>query len=590
MKNLLKRRILPGILCLTVLCLSLSSCGAPKEAASSSSMQNEQRSFDEYTNGLFQKEMQNNTINLRYTLSNPADFGIKSHKISLGSLSKESEKASMASMENILASLSEFDYGELTTKQQLTYDILKQHCETERGASSLYYYKEPLRPTTGMQSELPVLLAEYEFHTPCDVTDYLSLLTCVEEYFHQICVFEQEKAKEGLFMPSFAAETVIASCNAFTENPDQNFLIDTFQERIEKVSELSDEKKELYIKQNRSLVENAVIPAYEMLSRTLTELKDTGINDGGLCHLPQGKDYYEYLVKNNTGSEKKIKDLQKLVERQRNLDMAGLHELLTDHPALISSGEPELSVKDPKEMLDHLTEAMQEHFFPAANTSYEVNYIHPSLEDTLAPAFYLTAPIDDISHNVIYLNKSSQYSGIQLFTTLAHEGFPGHLYQTTGTYQAGLAPIRALLNHPGYVEGWATYVEMLSYQYAGIQEDLAELLMRNQSALLSLYASIDLGVHYDGWKIHEIYNFLKKYGFTDKKMIQRIYELVTEEPSHYLKYYVGYLEFLELKEYAKKIFGETYSDRAFHQAVLRIGPAPFAIVKEYWPDFYTPES
>ncbi len=140
------------------------------------------------------------------------------------------------------------------------------------------------------------------------------------------------------------------------------------------------------------------------------------------------------------------------------------------------------------------------------------------------------------------------------------------------------------------MEGWATYVEMLSYQYAGIQEDLAELLMRNQSALLSLYASIDLGVHYDGWKMHEIYNFLKKYGFTDKKMIQRIYELVTEEPSHYLKYYVGYLEFLELKEYAKKIFGETYSDRAFHQAVLRIGPAPFAIVKEYLPDFYTPES
>ena len=65
---------------------------------------------------------------------------------------------------------------------------------------------------------------------------------------------------------------------------------------------------------------------------------------------------------------------------------------------------------------------------------------------------------------------------------------------------------------------------------------------------------------------------------------------MTEEPSHYLKYYVGYLEFLELKEYAKKIFGETYSDRAFHQAVLRIGPAPFAIVKEYLPDFYTPES
>ena len=243
--------------------------------------------------------------------------------------------------------------------------------------------------------------------------------------------------------------------------------------------------------------------AEKELANTLEELKATGTNNAGLCYYPQGKAYYEHLVRTSTGSGKSVKELQDMTEKKRRLDMDSLHTLLTANPDLLHAPEPKLSFQKPEEMLNHLLKAMQEDFYPASNASYEVNYIPKSLEGTLAPAFYLTAPIDDISRNVIYLNKSSNYSGIQLFTTLAHEGFPGHLYQTTGSYQAGLTPVRALFNYPGYVEGWATYVEMLSYRYAGLPEAAADMLMYNQSALLSLYASIDMGIHYDGWSIFE---------------------------------------------------------------------------------------
>ena len=73
----------------------------------------------------------------------------------------------------------------------------------------------------------------------------------------------------------------------------------------------------------------------------------------------------------------------------------------------------------------------------------------------------------------------------------------------------------------------------------------------------------------------------------DSEVIRSIYELIVEEPAHYLKYYIGYLEFLELKEYAKEEFGEAYSDRDFHQAIIRIGPSPFSILKNYLKAFYT---
>ena len=587
LRQIFRKRLFSLFFIISFLCLAVSACNTPANLPSTSALKKEQSAFEDYTNDLFVKELQENTINLHYTLSKPEKFGIHSHKISLGSLSKEDAKASTASLENVLAALSRFDYDALNTRGQLTYDILKDSCEKNLSAASRYYYEEPLRPTTGVQSELPILLAEYAFYDSCDVTDYLSLLTCVEDYFDQIILFEQEKAKEGLFMSDQAADTVIEACKTFIKNPKENFLIDTFQSKIDDLTDIPEEKKELYKKQNLSLVENIVIPAYEKLADALAQLKGAGTTDGGLCHFPEGKTHYEYLVRSNTGSDKSIKELQEMTERRRNLDISTLHEFLANDPSLMQADSPKLTFDTPEEMLDHLLDAMQTDFYPAADESYAVNYVHESLEETLAPAFYLTAPVDDISHNVIYLNKRSQYSGIQLFTTLAHEGYPGHLYQTTGSYQAGISPVLALLNYPGYVEGWATYVEMLSYQYAGLSKELSEMLMRNQSALLSLYASIDMGIHYDGWEISDTIIFLKKYGITDQTVIQDIYKLIVEEPSHYLKYYIGYLEFLELRDYAEEIFGGDYSNRDFHQAVIRIGPAPFSIVKKYLKKFYT---
>lgn len=577
------------LLSLIILVTSVSSCGSTK-LLSSVTLSKEQRDFEHFTNELFKQEMKHNTINLHYTLANPKEFGIQNYPISLGTMSADSFDSEMARLENISETLSTFTYDALNTGQQLTYDILKEHCQKELDAASLYDYQEPLRPTTGIHSELPVLLAEYAFYKPSDVTDYLVLLTCVEEYFLQIREFETQKAAVGLFMPDYAADTVIAACKEFAKNPKENYLIDTFNTRIDAMKEISDKKKSLYKKQNASLVENVVIPAYESLADTLEELKNTSENSAGLCNFPDGKIYYEYLVYSNTGSDKSVEELQKRTEAQRNKDMLSLHTLLVNNPKLLQSKEPKITKEEPTDILKHLSDAMQKDFFSAANSSYDVNYVHKSLEDTLAPAFYLTAPIDDISHNVIYLNKSSQYSGLQLFTTLAHEGFPGHLYQTTGSYQAGLSPVRALFNYPGYVEGWATYVEMLSYQYAGLEADAANMHMLNQSALLSLYATVDMGIHYDGWKLAETTSFLNDYGIRDKNTIQRIYELIVEEPAHYLKYYIGYLEFLELREYAKEIFGKSYSNRAFHQAVIRIGPAPFPLLKKYLRDYYTPEN
>lgn len=126
----------------------------------------------------------------------------------------------------------------------------------------------------------------------------------------------------------------------------------------------------------------------------------------------------------------------------------------------------------------------------------------------------MIAPIDDYSHNSIYINETTDTTNISYFTTLAHEGFPGHLYQTVMTYESGIEPVRSILNYSGFVEGWATYVEFQSYHYAGLDDDVATILELNQDATLSLYASTDIGIHYEGWTLEDTKKFWNNYGIT----------------------------------------------------------------------------
>lgn len=144
---------------------------------------------------------------------------------------------------------------------------MQDYLKTELSASDLTLYDEPLRPTTGIQSQLPVLYEEYRFRQPADVEDYLALLALTDDYFDQIIRFEQQKAQAGLFMSDYACNTLISQCNAFTADPDQHYLIQTFDHKIDAMSELMEEQKTLYKEKNAALVREHVLPAYTHLPR-----------------------------------------------------------------------------------------------------------------------------------------------------------------------------------------------------------------------------------------------------------------------------------------------------------------------------------
>lgn len=574
MKHLLKkhRMLSVGIFLAAVLSIIYAAILSPAGKSTGS--------FSEFCTTLFREEMKSNTMNLHFTLKDPKAAGIDSYEITLGSLSGDSPHNQARQLKKLSEELKKYSHRSLKGKDRLTCRLLSDYISRQQNLAAYPYYDEPLTPSGGVTSQLPVLLAEYTFRNTRDIKDYLGLLSQMDTYFLGILDYEQKKADAGLFMSDEACLKVIEGCEVFTEHPDDNFLIDTFSNRLNAMDGLTDTQKNAYLKQHSKVLSDHVIPAYSQMIKGLTLLLGRGHNNWGLCNFPEGKAYYEAVVSADTGCDDSVEDLFSQIAKARREDLTFCQNLLEKNPKLASqSPKPDAALKEENAMLSRLQKEILTDFPAPPQTEVEICHVDPALSEYLAPAFYITAPIDDISHNRIYINDAKNDTDIYYFTTLAHEGYPGHLYQTICTSSYGAPEVLSLLNYPGYTEGWATYTEMQSFYYAGLDPDLASLLQHNQAATLSLYATADIGIHYFGWEKEKNAAFWSEYGVDDTATVKRITDLILEEPGNYLKYYVGYLKFRQMREQLA-LENKNFSVSAFHEAILRTGPSPFSVLEE----------
>lgn len=534
------------------------------------------RQFRTFTRSLFQTEVSANTISLHYTLRSPSDYGIADIPATYGSLSSD-PVAAKASVRNVLSSLQEFDPGTLSSENALTYKILDTYLKNASSGTDYLLYQEPLGPVSGIHTQLPVLLSEYSFYDTQDVETYLALLKETPSYFDSVIRFEQKKAASGLFMPDYQADSVLDTCQSFIDMGKENYLVSTFNERIASLDLLPENKKDSFQKENMKLVTEEIYPAYQNLITAIKSLKGKGMNEQGLSHFPYGKKYYEYLVRQTTGCNESISRLRLMTRAQILEDLSAMQKVLFPADAALTQASV-LEQTSPDSMLDDLRSKITDTFPEIPDVDFQVKYVPESMQDYLSPAFYMIPAIDNLTENVIYINNGQTASGLNLYTTLAHEGYPGHLYQTVYFSASEPDPIRSILDFGGYVEGWATYAEMMSYYLAPLPKTEASLLQKNSSVILGLYALADMGIHYDGWSVTDTVRFFSDYGINDPTAVQSVYKLIIGSPANYLKYYIGYLKFYELKKEMADAMGNQFSQKEFHRAVLDVGPAPFEIV------------
>lgn len=544
--------------------------------------------FEAFSRKVFQNEVSGSTLTLHYTLAHPEKQGIPRKKASLGTVPTDM-KNTYQICSQYEEKLKSFRYSRLSTENQLTLDSMLLYYHTEKSLGDNYLLQEPLGPSLGIQAQLPVLLAEYAFYEAQDITDYLNLLTTIRPYFQSILKFEKKKSEAGFFMSDTTLDRVLAQCSAFIQNPDNNYMLDIFQKKLSDYGKLSVSEQNALILTHKSLMKTEVIPAYQELMTGLEALRGTGKNNRGLTYFKGGKAYYLYLLQSQTGSYVPVKQMEKRLSRQLSSEIGIAGTMLRKNPELLATLNQGITFKEmkPVQMLNALQQKIQADFPALADVTFELRTVHDSMKAYLSPAFYLTPPMDTGTPNVIYINPAANYQGLELFTTLAHEGFPGHLYQTVTFQRQNPSGIRNLLCTSGFAEGWATYVEPFAYQYAAdyIQDPFATELARiswlNRSINLCMYSLLDIEIHYNGWTQAEAASFLKAFGIEDSTVVSEIYQYILETPGNYLKYYWGYLSILDLRTSEQNRLGQDFDLKKFHSQVLKIGGVQYPVLEKY---------
>lgn len=571
---------------------------------------NDQSTFDRLSLDFFTKQLTASTIDLHYTLAYPEQHGINAYTPTLPLYNPARESEQLLQLENTLDSLNSIDAANLRETDAYLLNLLQKSLSLSLELGEYYYFREPLSPSGGMHVQLPILLSEYTFRSIRDVEDYLSLLGQIDQYFASLLIYEQEKKQAGLFMPSVSLDKVITQCDTMITREEvmsgTHFLQQCFAERLHQLATelnaaapgtLDARQIDTYIQKHNDLLKNVVLPAYEALADGLFLLQESAKPLMGLAGSEGGAQYYKLLLNSQTGSYRKPEDIKALYIRQLQQEYDDLCALVAESTDLVNALQRgayhDLSFESTEDMLSDLRKRINKDFPSYLFAGFSepeviVKDVHPSLSPYSAPAFYLTVPFDDSDTNVIYLNNPSSYTDLELYTTLAHEGFPGHLYQTVFYNRSFTAKeenaLRQLLWYGGYLEGWALYVEFIAYDYASdmLREEhrladaaCVEIEKHNRSMQLCLYSLLDYVIHYENALPEDIRPLLEPFGVTDAADILAVYEYIVEDPCNYPKYYLGYLEICNLQQLAQEKWGATYTDYRFHTFMLEQGPSDF---------------
>ena len=552
----------------------------------------EQQEFEQYLDDYFKDVVTDDTLTYNYTIKDGADYGLEEPEVTLGDPGMTAEEIGQdkEEFEGWVKKLDAIDRSCLTEDQKLTYDVLDEYFEVSAGIFDNVYLYEPFSPMRGLQANIATNFTDYRFDDKGDVERYIELLGQIPDYFAEYLDFEQEKSEKGYFMSDAVCDKVISQCKDFVADKENHFMVTTFNDNIDALDFLTDEEKAEYKEANKQAVENSLLPAFENVAAVLSGLKGTGTNDGGICNYDGGKEYYEYLLKNFAGTAKSPEEVIDMLDTELQKLMVSLYQYYLGNQAAYEyfasnydSMFAETDQMTASEMVDKMMETASEHYPDAGTINYKAEALDKNLETIMDDvlAYYMAPAIDDPDNNLIRVNGLHTDG---MWTTLAHEGYPGHMLQNAYYMSTDPEPVRTLMNFLGYKEGWAMYACYDSLYYYEYEEPeygdtIAALYQLNDEMSYLMMGRVDLGINYEGWTLQDTADYLTKNGM-DGSAAQELYTTMVGDPAVYQSYSTGYYEMKELRDYAEEKMGDVFDLKTFNTIILETGPCQFDILKE----------
>ena len=537
------------------------------------------KEFEEYLDGEFKETMESDYLSLHFTLRDYESYGIKKPELNLGDASLQSYQDAIEENNAILKDLEGFDYNSLSERQKYDYDVLKSYIEKANGLNAYPMLDSLFNPYSGVLDNIITNFEEFVFYKKEDIDDYIELLISIRPFFEECLEVTEAQVKEGIFLTDTLLDETIDFIDGFTSKTTDNAMVVSFNNRIDEFEGLSEAEKTAYKEKNLETIEKHVIPAYRMVADRLETWRGSNKYSGGVANYPNGKEYYAALAKAKSSTDLSVEELIELCEDYIDQIFSVYMELymydqnLDRHLSSATTG-----LETAEDVLSYLQNHLED--YPTGPyVTYKSSYLDPTIANDSIVAYYMQPPIDDIVNNVIKINGDNISDEIELFGTLAHEGFPGHLYQITWYLDQKPHPIRQVTSNIGYTEGWAMYTEFDSYAKSNLDPVVGLAYGAETGLGYVMNAYCDLGVNGLGWTEQELADKLNALGLNGEAA-QSLYEFVISRPGMILPYGIGmaFLQKQRAKAYAS--LEEDFDIVEFNDILLKNGDRPLEIVEK----------
>lgn len=534
-----------------------------------------EESFSDFEDELFQEMMSEDYTTLHFSLRDYQKYGIEKPDVNIGDASWDDYEDNVEDCDEYLKKLQSFDYDSLSETEQKDYRTISFYLERNKELNSYPYFDWAFNSAEGVIDNLLTTFTEFVFYEKEDIDDYLATLASVPAYLDQCLENTKKQAAKGYFLTDAMLKATEDAIEKFVDKKDDNELIKIFDENIDAFDGLSTEEKEAYKKKNREIVLNAYIPSYEKVAEELQKLKGSRKADYNVSSLDGGSEYYAALARYKTSIDADVETILDICTQYIEKSVDELYDIMQNHSEVT---EETLDFDSAEDVLSYL-EGHLDAFPVLDKVYYNVQYLDPSVANDSIVAYYLSPPVDDMRDNVIKINGDNVSDVLDLYTTLAHEGFSGHLYQTNYYIQQQPSLLRTQLTMMGYQEGWGMFAEGQALHVSGLSEYASEYQKINIELNYVLSAAVDLGVNGLGWSTKDVSKYLDRLDL-NSSIAKDLYDFATLQPGTILPYGVGVAMFELLENKAKNALGNDFDQKAFNEVLLNDGNRPFEVVED----------
>lgn len=542
--------------------------------------------FDQYTQSLIPDLIGEESSIINSLYLDPQKYGIAPTLYEHSFMSEEDFQEAIEEDKNILEQLNQYDLTQMSLDQLITYDLLMDYVQNDLKLQDMYYLlNNNFDVNHGLHASLTLDLYFYSFRNKQDIDSFIHLLETTDEAFEQAIEFEKIRQQKGFGMSSAYLTHVIEQVETFNQG-NHDYVLNHAYEQLDLADFLSDEEKQTYREKIDEAYEDC-LEAYRDLEEDLkNELVPSNAKYLALADYEGGKEYYAYLIQQDAGFED-IEEYRAYLQKKKQEALFSFMFYLQANQEVaqqIQEGVFEVaysSLTTMQQVLEYLEEqSFSSHSFPMIeDLTYEMEVVPESMQEIfLASAAYFLSPFDADSTYKEHMVLNGDFAS-DSYTTLAHEGIPGHMYQHNYFKQIEHNHLRDLLSNTGYQEAWATYVSKFMVQYCEDPKMAWAMELNNNISYLYIL-ELDLMIHYDGISTQEALNYLMDNFGMDETSARMQYEQLIESPAVFVPYYAYYFRLMDLREACNEQ-DPSLSDHDFHQMILDLGPLPYPLLEKY---------